>query len=155
MKFIAHLLNRKGFTLIELLIGTVVFAVLAELAAQSFISMLPTYRLNGATRQVAFDLMGARVQAIHENQDVIVAFISDHEYAVGADLNNNGVLDGGEGETTDIQAQHPAITFTAPLPAPLIFDARGLANSSPVITIANASASKSITVTLVGNVGVN
>ena len=155
MKFIAHLLNRKGFTLVELLIGTVVFAVLAELAANSFIGMLPAYRLNGATRQVSFDLMAARMQAIHQNRTVIVAFTSDHEYAMGVDLNDNGVLDNGEGETTDVQAQHPTITFADPLPAPLIFNARGLANSSPVITIANASESKTITVSLVGNVGVN
>ncbi len=84
-----------------------------------------------------------------------MSFTSNHTYVVGVDLNNNGVLDNGEGTTTDVQERDSALTFTGALPAPVIFSAKGLANSSPVITIANGSGSKSITVTLVGNVGVN
>jgi len=152
MALITHLTNRKGVTLIEVVVGTAILALLAEFTAVNFIRQMPTRRLNGATQQVVWEMRAARMQAIKQNLNMIVAFTSEREYAIGADVNNNGALDGGEGTTTDIQTTYQHITFTDPLPAPVIFSPNGLANTSPVVGITNSTDSKSITVTLVGNV---
>ncbi len=155
MPLIAHLSNRKGVTLTEILIGTVILGLVAGFAAHNVLRPLPTHRLNSATRQVVWDLRAARMRAINQSQNVIVAFTSDHEYATGSDLNNNGVLDDGEGRTTDLQAQYHQITFAAPLPSPLTFSPKGLSKSSPINNLTNASAAKQITVTFVGYVGID
>lgn len=155
MAFITHITNHKGVTLVEIVIGTAIMALLAEFAAVNFIGQLPTRRLNGAIQQVVWDLRAARMRAINQNQNVIVTFISDHEYAIGPDLNNNGVLDGAESETIDIRSQYASITFTDPLPAPFTFNPRGLSNISPVVTLTNHRDTRRVTVTLVGHVEVD
>ncbi len=155
MKLAAYLSNRNGFTLVELMITTAIMGLLAQFVASTLVSQMPKYRLNGATRQVAWDLMSARMQAIKQSRNVIVTFTNNHEYAIGPDLNNNGALDADELETKDIQAKHHHVTFTEPLPATFTFSPGGTSDSSRTITLTNSNESKSIRVTIVGKIKIN
>ena len=148
MQFTAHLSNQKGFTLVELVIVTAIAVVLAELLALNFIGQMPTYRLNGAARWVAADLMAARAHAVSRILNVTVSFPNNHAYTIWRDADKDGVIDTGEAETKDIQTSYHDVTLTA-TDNPT-FNSRGGINTPATITVTNASGSKIITVNTAG-----
>ena len=66
--------TQEGFSLIEIIIVMVIIGALAGTAIPVYIGMGPSIRLSGATRQVMSDLMGARMQAISQNNEYKVFF---------------------------------------------------------------------------------
>ena len=155
MRLKKYICNRQGFTLVGLIVATAIIGLVAELMAMGLAAQMPKRRLNGAARKVMLDVMEARIQAIHQNQNILVKFSNDHEYRIGPDTNNNGTLDAGEGKTEDIQDQYESITFAAPLPPVFTFDPRGFSDRPSTITLSNASGSKSITVAITGRAKIN
>lgn len=155
MLSIASLTNHKGFTLAEIIIAMAILALLVQFAVHNFLPYLPTLRLHGATQQVVWNLRAARMQAINQHQNIIVAFTNSHQYTIGPDLNHNGALDSGEGKTRDLRGQYHHITFIDPLPPALTFNPKGVSNISPIITLTNTRALAHIKITLVGNISIN
>ena len=147
--------NIKGFSLIEILICTVIIGIMAHLIAYSLTSNRAQYRLNGAIQQVSWDLRTARMQAIKRAQNVIVAFMNDHQYVIGPDINNNAILDVDEGEIKDIQKKSRSVSFSEPLPPTLMFFPGGNSNNSTNIVLKSAQNTKNIIVTITGKVKVN
>ena len=84
-------LARAGFTLVEVLIAVLVLATVTSLAAPSFLSMLDSYRLEGAVQALHADLQFARSEAVKRNQHVRITFTSGDSwsYTVAA-LDNAG-----------------------------------------------------------------
>jgi type IV fimbrial biogenesis protein FimT len=146
--------TNTGFTLMEMMVVIAVIAAMAGVAIPGFMSLMPGMRLNGATRQVAGDLMAARMKAVKENNKFRVLF-SSPSYQILDDDNNNNTADDGEAITTkNIQDEYDGVTFTANNNP--IFHPRGTATSLPTITIYNGHGGcKKITVSIAGRVKID
>ncbi len=69
---------RRGFTLIELMIVLAVAAVLAALAAPSFVEQLSRRRIEGSATDLSTDLQFARSQAVTEPTGSTVSVITQN-----------------------------------------------------------------------------
>lgn len=145
--------NRQGFTLFELITVMAVSAVIATVAIPNFMSMLPEMRLNAAARQIAEDLMAARMNAVKENNNVRVFFNTPgkNQYQILDDDDNDGTAGAGETVITrNIRDNYPDVAFSATNNP--IFSPRGTAASLPTITLQNSSGTKTVTVSIAGRV---
>ncbi|MCZ6623697.1 MAG: GspH/FimT family pseudopilin [Deltaproteobacteria bacterium] len=60
-------LFRSGFTLLEIMAAIAITGILAAIAIPNWGSLISTYRLNAAGRQLYADLQRARMRAVMEN----------------------------------------------------------------------------------------
>ena len=142
-----------GFSLTGLLMTLALAAVMVGMAAPSYLDLLPRHRLNGAARQVVGDLMWARMKAVQRNNRFRVFFLSDHEYRILDDTDNDNAVDAGEWTVTrDLSTEYRDVVISAnnnPIVSP-----RGTASSLATITLANDAGSKRITISIAGRVRV-
>lgn len=94
-----------GFTLIELMVAIAIFAIIAGLAAPSFVEMLRRNRIAVASNELLVALQLARSEAIKHRRQVIVCARNEHGTAcvnnanwaggwlVGSAVDNNNALD--------------------------------------------------------------
>jgi type IV fimbrial biogenesis protein FimT len=76
--------NQKGFSLLELIVVVAIIAVATGILLPVYFSMKPTIRVNGAARQIQGDFMWAKMRAVSENNNYVIAFGS-----AGPDLSND------------------------------------------------------------------
>jgi type IV fimbrial biogenesis protein FimT len=146
-------IKSKGFTLIEMVIVIAVMAILAAIAAPNYNSFMARKRVDGAANQLFTDLMGARMQAISQNNKVIAEITSSTGYNIVRDLNGNGVVDTGEtGSAKSILPNYYDVTITVTFNP--VFNPNGTA-SNPTITVSNSSATKTITISTAGRIKVS
>ncbi len=143
-----HLQNNQGFTLPELLLSTFILGILAQLVAMNMLGHMPQRRLSGATRQMTWDLMRARMQAIKLRQNVQVAFVDAHTYTIWIDTNKNGVTDSGEAELKNLDNNYRGVNVTST--NNITFNSRGASLNAATITLTNSKGSKVITVNVAG-----
>lgn len=74
-----------GFTLVELMVTLAIFAILAALAAPSFIGILEKRRLVGAAEGLFADLQFAKAEAIKRNQTIRVQVTTGINWCYGLD----------------------------------------------------------------------
>jgi prepilin-type N-terminal cleavage/methylation domain len=132
--------HSKGFTMIELIVTLAVLAILVAIAIPTYNGLMPRYRLNGAARQVATDLMKARMQAVKLSTNVTVTFTTTG-YTISG---------GSYSETFNIQSQYPGVSI--PTTGGPQFHPRGTAASTFTVTLTNSSGSKDIEVNIAGRV---
>ncbi len=143
-----HLQNNQGFTLLELVLATCIMGVLAQFVVMDMLGHMPQRRLSGATRQVTWDLMRARMQAIKLRHNVQVTFVDAHTYSIWMDTNNNGVTDSGEEEVKSVDTKYRAVNVTST--SNITFNSRGASDTAATITLTNAKGSKVIAVNVAG-----
>lgn len=64
----------RGYTLVELVFALAIFAILAAIALPNWGTLLPTYNLNGAARQVESELFRIKSQAVSESVNFQLVF---------------------------------------------------------------------------------
>ena len=143
----------RGYTLVELVIVMSIFVLVALLSQTWLASQLPKWRLNGATRQVVSDFMGAKMHAVTQRNKHRVTFIDDHMYSILDDDNSNGRQDPEERLVTrDIQTDFVDVTLTSTNNP--IFHPRGTASNLGTVTLKNSAGTKRISIGMTGRVKV-
>ena len=157
MKLSRFVSNETGVTLLEILIVTAIMGIAAEFVAYNVISQMPKYRIEGAARRIALDLMEARARAINRSLNVAVNFhIDARVYDIWTHINSDDVEDPSEIQTRDISTDFPGVTVTV-LMGPK-FNPQGFAEQSTTIALSAGDEpeqlNKSVRVSLAGTVQV-
>ena len=66
--------RRDGFTLAEILVAMTIMSILAAIAIPNWSTLLPTYALNSAARQVQSELHKSKSRAVAENTNFRLVF---------------------------------------------------------------------------------
>ncbi|ETX00617.1 MAG: hypothetical protein ETSY1_10595 [Candidatus Entotheonella factor] len=147
-----------GATLFELILATAVLGLMAQLGATVSLDLMPRYRLQGATQQLAWDLMRARRQAVKQNQSMTILFPDAHTYTIWDDDNANGAIDVTEtvDRTVDIHDTAPGVSVTtgAPFPISVVYTSRGVPLAPATFSVANGSGVKNVEIRITGNVDI-
>lgn len=145
--------NQKGYTITSMVMTLVIIAVLAATAGINLLDQLPKYRLNGATRKVAWDLMAIRMEAIRDKHSTTVTFSSSHEYTIWADKDNDSNVDSGEQVQKDIWSDYPDVSISST--ANPVFTSTGQVTNPTNISVTNSMGTKSVTVSSAGMIKLN
>ena len=141
--------NEHGVTMIEILLVTIVIGLMGQVAATNVIGQMPRKRLQGATNQIVWDLMAARMKAIMQNSNQIkVTFLNTSTYTIWDDTNDNDVVDKGEAiaKTSNLHDDYHDVSIAKPLPNTFAFSSRGVASLVQDIDLSNQSGAFRITV---------
>ena len=145
--------STAGFSLLGQLIALTLAGIVIAMAVPGYLKAVPKHRLNGAARQLAGDLMWARMKAIQRNNRYRVFFPSRHEYRILDDADNDGVADPGEWTLVrDLRTDYEGVAVSSNNNP--VFSPRGTAHSLATITLANAAGSKRISISIAGRVRV-
>lgn len=148
MKLSNHINHPNGFSLVEIMITIALIGILAGTAGIGVMGQMPKIRLNGATKNLAWDLIASRQQAIRKKHQIKVTFTNNHIYNIWVDKDNNGSVDSGEETSKDIHDDYPGVSVAATQNP--IFDETGKVINPPTITLTNSSGTKQITISIVG-----
>ncbi len=143
---VPNLLHQAGFTLTELMIAIVIVGIMATIAVPNILGEIPKFRLNGAMRQIAGDLMAARMMAIKQNKNIKVTFINEYEYEICEDP-----CPDPKPKPKNINSFHGVTMGTGNHPT---FSPRGT-STNETINVSNSSGAKTITVAITGRVKIN
>ena len=142
-----------GFTMMELLVTLAVVGVISVVASMNMSRQTPLYRLNSATKQMAWNLRALRMQAIKQHHTVTITFTNNHVYTIWTDTNDNTQVDEGEVQTIDINSKYKNFTFTSTNNP--VFNTTGTVTNSASITLTNSKNSKTISMNASGNIKIN
>ena len=146
-----NLRQTAGFSLLGQLITLTLAGILIAVAVPGYMKILPRHRLNGAARQVAADLMWARMKAIQRNNRHRVFFLNDREYRILDDADNDGAVDPGEWTVTRSLREDYRDVVMRSNNNP-IFSPRGTASSLATIKLTNGAGAKRISISIAGRV---
>lgn len=141
---LALLTSEQGFTLVDLLTAIAILAILATIALPNMTQEMAKYRLNGAARQIAGELMAARMKAVAQSRNVKVSFPGDNIYKICSEPCEN------DPKIMNIQDSYKDITISAN--SNIEFNPKGSASDFGTINVSNSKETKSITVAITGRV---
>ncbi len=149
--------NKSGFTLIELMTVIAIVAIVLAFATPPFLQWLKNKALVEASDQVFSDLQNARLRAVKENANVLVAFdTANQSYRVFIDKNLNNQYDASTDTSLWTGNLPSGITFSSVSfggAAWIGFTGMGTATSSGSLVLAGSNAkTQQITVDLPGTI---
>lgn len=131
-------LGQKGFTLVEVIIVVAIVGILAAAVTPGIMASLARYRLRADVRELVINFKKAKLEAVKQNRDVVIAFTpgvgsqggsyqvfvensspTDHIYQAGTDILLNTRQVGGSTLLSNT-------TFTA---NKTWYDSRGMVSS--------------------------
>jgi type IV fimbrial biogenesis protein FimT len=139
--------SEQGFSIFDLLTAIAIIAILATIALPSMTQEMAKYRLNGAARQLAGELMAARMRAVAQNRSVKVSFPDDQVYKVC------DAICEGDPKVVNIRDSYKDITIKSG--NDIIFNQRGSSSTFGTIYVSNGKGTKSIVVAITGRVKIN
>ena len=146
-----YLRQTAGFSLLGQLITLTLAGILITIAVPGYVKVMSRHRLNGAARQVAGDLMWARMKAIQRNNRHRVFFLKDQKYRILDDADNDGAVDPGEWTVTrTLQEDYRDVVMSSNNNP--IFSPRGTASSLATITLTNDAGTKRVSISIAGRV---
>lgn len=87
--------DRSGFSLIEVLTLLVVLSIVTTMAAPRL--DVERFQIEAAMQSVGSTLLTAQRAAVQRQHDIVVSFdVANSRIRIHADLDNDGVIDGGE-----------------------------------------------------------
>jgi len=142
-------LNQKGLTLIEMLVVMGLIGIICAIAVPNIPVMLRSYRLRAAANELASTLQFARLTAISQNANSVLAFdMANQTYSVFSDNGegggtlNDGVQTGSEptlktvsirnGYNREVSLQTPSFGLTT------TFNSQGICTLSGTMTLQNS-----------------
>lgn len=141
-------LSHRGFTLTEILVVVAIFSILAAIAVPNWSTLLPTYALNSAARQVQSGLNNIKSQAAARNASYRLSF-STTSYIIQKD-DGSGWQDTGESRSLP-----EGITIASTSASTLGFTSRATATpgTGGTVRLCNAkNAGKNIVVSSTGRI---
>ncbi len=149
--------KNKGFTLIELMVTIAVLAIVASIAAPSFINTLASQNLNTAANEIASALGEGRSRAMVMSNSVFVCPNKDSAAArVSETICVNKLL--SSADANQVVAQNRVILVNIPEKVEIksnnygvVFKANGTTSSITSITTCSKNISKTINVALIGS----
>lgn len=137
--------HQAGYTLIEMLTGIGLSLVIAASAAPIASSVLDRYRLQSATRALAFEIARARMQAVGQNRATRLVLV-DGGFAV--EESTDGVT---FTRRTSQTLPHGVGVEAGDSGAPR-FDRHGLAPARTTLLVRSAAGSRALTTNVLGAV---
>ena len=140
--------KNSGFSFIELLTVIAIIGIVAGIVLPNVVAWLPKHRLNSGAEDIQSTLQLARLGAIKENSNATVTFdTANHSFLA--------VIDGRTIRNGKMPAGIRIESVTNPS-SQVIFDGRGLANSSTgeILVKNTEGGEKTITVNIVGNASI-
>jgi prepilin-type N-terminal cleavage/methylation domain-containing protein len=134
------MMDKKGFTLIELLLVMVIIGILLAIAGISGKTWLDKYRVETQMKEMAVDLMNARVSAMQRNRMYFMVFNptpTATQYTIYEDTGPGQQEGNGTFEPADRQVLQKSFNSNYALTIPGVavnsinFDPKGLASMSP------------------------
>ena len=146
-----------GVTIIEILVVTVIVGLMGQMAVTNLIGQMPGKRLQGASNQLVWDLMAARMKAIMQNHDIKVTFPNHQSYTIWEDADDDDVVDDGEwiAKTSNLHQEYHGVSFATPLPTTFAFSSRGTSTVAQNIDLGNKSGAIRITVARNGKAAIH
>lgn len=127
----AKIKENTGFTLLELMLVVVIISIGASVAFFSIRGSMPDTRLSAAARDLKSDLSLARLRAVKENRNVLVAF-NDPDGSYTIYIDEDGDFIGSAGETVKTVTMPKGVILTNNLPGDMAaLNSRGLLEAVP------------------------
>lgn len=124
--------RHSGFTLVELLVVLAVAAVLAMLAAPSFVRIMATQRLKAAASNLQVSLIRARSEGLKQNTNIAVTPLTANQWTAGWTIVNAT-------NNTVIATYSPVAALTITGPATVTYQGSGriTATASPTFKLSS------------------
>ncbi len=136
--------GNRGFTVLDIIAGLALSGLLVSIAAPSASSLLERYQVRGATSQVSFELVRARMQAIAQNRSIRISFGEGGGYVVER-TNDQGVFDSVVAAATMPEGVVISAEFSS-----VTFDREGVASEPISITIGKDELHRTISMNSIG-----
>lgn len=139
----------RGFTIAEILVVVAAFGVVSLATVPIAGRIVAHHRLQAATRQMAFEVGRARMQAIGQNVFVRIVPLGDGWYA--RERSEDGVAWAADGEALELPRDIELLAGSTGLPT---FNRQGLAPARTTLTVRGPAGERTLAVSVIGRVRV-
>jgi Tfp pilus assembly protein FimT len=138
----------KGVSIFETMMVISIGTILSATAVPGFLGLIGKESLSKAANEVISDIQKTKIDAIRENRNYQISFLSGNVYRILRDNNDNGTFEQDEIIVTgNLGARFQGISLTST--ADITFSPRGT-TSAATITLANGRWQKTLTVNVAG-----
>jgi type IV fimbrial biogenesis protein FimT len=143
--------NNKGFTLIEMMVAVAIMAIVATIAAPSFVNMIRNHRLTTAANDVLSAMQLARSEAIRQRRPITVCAGAD-ACTDSADWSGGWIVTSPD-TVIRVWSERPNMTINGPA-TNVTFSPDGRAETAAINLSIDDEFSRSVSITVTGRASV-